>query len=120
MRKLSRFKQDALYKNPTDTVGLYVVITRLDKRVYVFDAAFIHLIRYALATFCTSEMSSEQLEVFLVYVDAVNGTAPFSEISLALDEELVRLALCVEEESGYTCGNSVSFTYVACGVDINL
>ena len=120
MRKISRFKIGTAYSNPTDTTGLYAVVTRLDKIIYIFDPAFIHLIRYALATFCTSEMSTEQLDVFMDYIEAFNGTAPFTDITRALDEELVKIALCTEDESGYACGNSPSFTYIACGVDINL
>lgn len=120
MRKLPHFKRDTAYASPVDTAGLYAVVNRLDKTVYVFDAAFIHLIRYALATFCTSEMSSEQLEVFLAYIAAVQGIEPFTDVGSALDEELVKLSLCVEDASAVVCGNSISFTYVACGTDINL
>lgn len=120
MRKLSQFKAGVAYSNPTDTAGLFAVITRLDKIVYAFDATFIHLIRYALATFCTSEMSSEQLTLFLEYIEAVNGTAPFTPVTKALDGKLVDIALCIEDASDIVCGRSTLFTYVACGVDINL
>ena len=120
MRKLTIFKQAEAYSSPTDTVGLYIVITRLDKLIYVFDAGFIHLIRYAMATFCTSEMSTEQSALFLTYIDAFNGVAPYTSLTRALDDELVQLALCVEDGSDYACGEALTFTFAPCGVDINL
>lgn len=120
MRKLTRFKQEETYSSPADTAGLYLVVPRLDKTVYVFDAGFMHLIRYALTSFCTSEMSASQAELFLAYIDAFNGVAPFTDVTSSLDEELVNLALCADGASEVVCGNATSFTYVACGVDINL
>jgi len=71
VRKLTQFKKTMTYANPSDTAGLYLVITMLDKTTYLFDAAFIHLIRYALTSFCTSEMTSEQLDLFLDYIDEI-------------------------------------------------
>lgn len=120
MRKLTRFKQAEVYSNPTDAAGLYVVTTRLDKLIYVFDLQFIHLIRYAMATFCTSEMSIEQSALFLTYIDAFNGVAPFTSVTRALDDELFNLALCIEDGSDYACGEALTFTFAPCGVDINL
>lgn len=120
MNKLTRFKQAEVYSIPSDAVGLYVVITRLDKKVYLFDESFIHLIRYALATFCTSEMSLEQSEVFLTYINAFNGVAPFTPLTRALDNELVSLALCDEDGTNYACGEAELFNFAPCGEDINL
>jgi len=120
MRKLTIFKQAIAYASPSDTAGLYLVVNRLDKIVYVFDPAFIHLIRYAMATFCTSEMSAEQLALFLAYIDAFNGVTAFTALTSSLDEVLVNLALSIEDASALTCGQSASFEYALIGVDINL
>jgi hypothetical protein len=120
MRKLTKFKQDEVYASPTNAAGLYVVITRLDKKVYIFDEAFIHLIRYALATFCTSEMSPGQLAVFLNYIDAFNGGTPFTSVTRALDDELLNIGLSVEDGSLYACGEALFFTFAPNGADINL
>jgi len=120
MRKLTRFKQDELYSSPSDTVGLYLVVTKLDKTEYVFDAEFLKLIRYALTTFCTSEMSADQLALFLAYIDAFNGVAPFTAVTSALDEELVNITMSVEYASASSCGNAELFSFPLYGVDINL
>jgi hypothetical protein len=65
-------------------------------------------------------MSEQQRELFLTYIDAFNGIAPFTDITSSLDEELVNLTLCLDDASEVVCGNSASFTYEACGIDINL
>jgi hypothetical protein len=120
MRKLTKFKQDEVYASPSNAAGLYVVITRLDRLIYVFDEAFISLIRYAMATFCTSEMSTEQLALFLTYIDAFNGGTSFTSVTRALDDELLNLGLSVEDGSVYACGEASFFTFAPNGVDINL
>lgn len=120
MRKLTKFKQAAAYTTSLDTAGLYLVVYMLGSRGYVFDPTFIHLIRYALTTSYTTEMSVRQSELFLAYIDAVNGVIPFTAITSSLDKTLVNLALCVDDGTTAVWGDSSNFTYAPCGVDINL
>jgi hypothetical protein len=113
MRKLAKFKQEGVYVNPVDTKGLYAVIELLDRTVYVFDEEFIHLVRYALATSDTSEMSKEQRSLFMSYITDANSGA-FTTLTRALDTALANLTL------GVAYGNAATFTYAPSGVDINL
>ena len=103
-----------------DTLGLYIVDTRMDGQYFIFDEGFLHLVRYALSTSCLSEFSTSQLEFFLQYIAAVNGEIYHTEATAALDYELVIISLCIDQTNLISCGNATLHTYVACGTDINL
>jgi len=120
MNIVSSTIQGGGYFSNTDTLGLYVVDVRMDGTYFIFDEAFIHLVRYALSTSCLSEFSSTQLDFFLEYIAAVDGAVHHTEATAALDYELVIISLCIDQTNLITCGNSDLHTYVACGTDINL
>jgi len=120
MRKPSSVIVGIDYTKTVDTQGLYSSVDDLEGTTYIFDANFIHLVRYGLSTFCTSEMTTEQLNLFEEYIDAVNQITLFTPITSALDKELVDISLCREDIGVIVCGNAELHTYADCGTDINL
>lgn len=121
MRKPSAAVVGTGYNKTVDTLGLYTIVENLDGSAYLWDVIFIHLVRYGLSTFCISEMSTLQHDLFQLYVAAVSQEIAHTEVTTALDNELVKIAICADSASDIVvCGNSGLHTYVACGIDINL
>jgi 23S rRNA maturation mini-RNase III len=121
MRKASVALVGAGYSKTANTLGLYAVIENLDGFSFLWDANFTHLVRYALTTFCVSEMTVLQKELLQQYVAAVNQEIAHTDVTLSLDEHLTDIAQCVDNSTEViVCGNADLHTYVACGVDINL
>lgn len=121
MRKASTALVGSGYSKTADSLGLYAKIENLDGFSFLWDTLFIHLVRYGLSTFCISEMTTVQKELFQQYVAAVNQEVAHSGATLSLDAHLADIAQCVDHSTDViVCGNSELHTYVACGTDINL
>lgn len=121
MRKASIALVGADYNNVLNTRGIYTKVENLDGFSFLWDAEFTHLARYALSTFCISEMSNIQKELFQQYVAAVNQEVAHNFATLSLDQHLADIAQCVDHSTDViVCGNADLHTYVACGVHINL
>ena len=121
MRKASSALVGSGYSNIANTLGLYAKIENLDGYSYLWDTGFTHLVRYGLSTFCISEMTIIQKELFQQYVAAVNQEIAHTDTTLSLDAHLANIAQCIDLSSEViVCGNADLHTYVACGIDINL
>jgi len=121
MRKASVALIGDGYSNIANTLGLYAKVENLDGYSFLWDTGFTHLVRYGLSTFCISEMTDTQKELFQQYIAAVNQEVAHSDATLSLDAHLADIAQCIDHSTDVVvCGNADLHTYVACGVDINL
>ena len=120
MKKPSSAVVGTGYIKDADTLGLYSTLVTLEGTTYLFDTYFMHLVRYALSTFCISEMNVEQVNLFTTYIAAVNKEVAHTDITLALDKELVDITICREDAGVIVCGNAALHIYDTCGTDINL
>jgi len=121
MRKASSALVGTGYRKTADTLGLYAKVENLDGFSFIWDAGFIHLVRYGLSTFCISEMTILQKDLFQHYVAAVNQEVAHSDATSSLDRHLADIAQDVDHSTDViVCGNASLHTYIAYGVDINL